>query len=74
MVLEKGLRVYGSSRSGREDFINTVELYQTDPSVVAYLERIVGEVIEVSTVSDMTKAFEVDIKKPFGKTIMHWQK
>lgn len=74
MILEKGLRLYGSSRSGRPDFVNTVNLYKSDPSVVAHLERIVGQVIEVSAVDDMVYAFESDIKKRFGKTVMHWNK
>lgn len=74
MVLEKGLRLYGSSRSGRSDFVNTVALYESDPSIVAHLERIVGQVIEVSSIDDMVYAFESDIKKRFGKTVMHWNR
>ena len=31
MVLEKGLKIVGSSRSGREDFIRLVELYRKKP-------------------------------------------
>lgn len=47
MILEKGLRIIGSSRSGREDFVNLVELYKRKPEVVEYLENIVGEQIKV---------------------------
>lgn len=72
MVLEKGLRLYGSSRSGREDFEKTVSLYREHPEIVGYLNNIVGAQLEVKTIQDMKKAFEMDIHKNMGKTIMHW--
>lgn len=74
MVLEKGLRIIGSSRSGREDFVNLVELYKRKPEVVEYLENIVGEQIVVRDIKDITKAFEMDIHKLIGKTVMVWEK
>lgn len=72
MVLEKGLRLFGSSRSGREDFEATIELFAKDKSVAAYLQRIVGQVVRVCDVADINEAFEQDIKKAAGKTIMEW--
>ncbi|MDE6432859.1 MAG: zinc-binding dehydrogenase [Lachnospiraceae bacterium] len=74
MVLEKGLRLIGSSRSGREDFVNLIELYRRKPEVVDYLENIVGEQVTVREIQDITKAFEMDIHKLIGKTIMVWDK
>jgi ribitol-5-phosphate 2-dehydrogenase len=74
MVLEKGLRIIGSSRSGREDFKGLVELYQKQPQVVDYLENIVGEQVEIREIRDISKAFEMDIHKLIGKTIMVWNK
>lgn len=74
MVLEKGLRIFGSSRSGRVDFEKTVGIYREHPEVVNYLSNIVGAVIPVRSISDMKKAFEMDIQKSFGKTIMLWEK
>lgn len=74
MILEKGLRVFGSSRSGRADFEKTVELYQTNPELVEYLQNIIGATIPVKTVDDMKKAFELDRQNAFGKTIMIWEK
>lgn len=74
MVLEKGLRIFGSSRSGRVDFEKTVELYKEHPELVNYLANIVGAVIPVHSIDDMRKAFEMDIQKSFGKTIMLWEK
>ena len=72
MVLEKGLRLYGSSRSGREDFLKTVEIYRNHPEVVRYLSNIVGARIRIHSIEDMNRAFETDISKSIGKTIMIW--
>lgn len=72
MVLEKGLRILGTSRSGREDFLGLVKLYEQQPDVVAYLEKMVGAVVDISGVPDMIRAFEMDIHKEMGKTIMIW--
>jgi len=72
MVLEKGLRIFGSSRSGNQDFADTVQFYVENPDVVKYLAHIVGDVVEVNEIADFTKAFEADIRKADGKTIMHW--
>ncbi|MCQ4635267.1 ribitol-5-phosphate dehydrogenase [Anaerovorax odorimutans] len=74
MILEKGLRVFGSSRSGRKDFEDTIRLYEENPQVVQYLENLVGDVVEIKEIKDFTKAFEADIHKAGGKTIMVWNK
>ena len=74
MVLEKGLRIFGSSRSGYKDFVETVEFYKEHPEVVNLLEYIVGDVFEINDVEDFYRAFEADIAKPGGKTIMIWNK
>lgn len=73
MVLEKGLRLFGSSRSGRADFEAVVNLYRENPEVLGYLSLLVGDVVPVRAVSDMTKAFEADLRKTMGKTIMEWR-
>ena len=72
MVLEKGLRIFGSSRSGRDDFAGLVDLYTEYPEIVTYLENIVGSEVEVHGVKDIVQAFETDIHKLIGKTIMKW--
>ena len=72
MVLEKGLRFFGSSRSGRADFIQTLELYQNSPESVGYLRNLVGDWIHVRNIADMQAAFEADIRSSFGKTVMEW--
>lgn len=72
MILEKGLRLFGTSRSGRADFSKTVGLYKEYPEIPVYLSRLVGSTVEIDRYADIREAFETDIKKSFGKTVMHW--
>lgn len=72
MVLEKGLRLYGSSRSGRVDFERTLALFQTNPQMIDYLRALVGNVVTVESVRDIATAFDADVRKQMGKTIMKW--
>ena len=73
MILEKGLRMFGSSRSGYDDFLRTVTLYRENPEVLDYLSNLIGVQMTVRTVKDLTEAFEADTRKMFGKTIMKWE-
>ncbi|MBQ7739694.1 MAG: alcohol dehydrogenase catalytic domain-containing protein [Eubacterium sp.] len=73
MILEKGLRVFGSSRSGVADFQKTVDMYVEHPEIIDYLGNIVSSVNVVRTTSDIKAAFEKDTKKAFGKVIMKWE-
>lgn len=72
MILEKGLNVFGSSRSSAEDFKNTVEMFEKHPEIVEYLKNIVGDIVDVRSIDDMHTAFQKDIAKAGGKTIMVW--
>ena len=72
MVLEKGLHIFGSSRSGRSDFEGLLNLYEKHPEIVSYLENIMGAEVEVRDVKDITRVFEMDIHKLMGKTVMIW--
>ena len=72
MVLEKGLRMFGSSRSGRADFELAVKVLGEHRDMVAYLAALVGDVVEVRSAKDMVRAFEADQRKSMGKTIMRW--
>ena len=73
MILEKGLRVFGSSRSGVADFQRTVDMYVKHPEIIDYLGNLVSSVNVVRRTSDIKEAFEKDTKKAFGKTIMKWE-
>ena len=72
MMLEKGLRMFGTSRSGQDDFRTTVSLYHKHPEIPLYLSRLVGNTVEINRFADIKTAFETDIKKAYGKTILHW--
>lgn len=74
MVLEKGLKIVGSSRSGRKDFVRLVDLYTQKPEIIDYLENIVGEQIIIREIRDISRAFEKDSHKLIGKTVMVWDK
>jgi ribitol-5-phosphate 2-dehydrogenase len=71
MVLEKGLRLIGRSRSGREDFIETVRCFEQYPKLQQRVKKIIRDVIPVSNIRDITRAFEEDVSQPF-KTVMQW--
>ena len=51
---------------------NLVDFYVSHPKVVNYLELLVGEVVDVKSIEDMDRAFEADMHKAKGKTILHW--
>ncbi len=74
MVLEKGLKFFGSSRSGREDFQMTVDMLSKNDWMVNYLSNIINNIVPVKDIPDMNRAFELDIQKPGGKTIIEWKK
>lgn len=73
MILEKGIRMFGSSRSGVEDFEKTVEMYEKHPEIIDYLGNLVSSVNVVRTTADIKQAFEKDTQKSFGKVIMKWE-
>jgi len=72
MVLEKGLTLFGSSRSGADDFQRTVDIYKKYPEVVEYLSKLIGEVHNVKKINEITNAFEGDLSNSWGKTVMRW--
>jgi ribitol-5-phosphate 2-dehydrogenase len=74
MVLEKGLNLFGSSRSGVKDFERTLQILHDNPDIPSYLENIVGDVVTVRTIEDIHKAFKLDIARNFGKTVIKWEK
>jgi ribitol-5-phosphate 2-dehydrogenase (NADP+) len=73
MILEKGLTVIGSSRSGREDFVNVVNFMNENKEIADYLQTIVGAVHKVRSIQDINHAFEKDLTESWGKTVMEWK-
>jgi len=74
MILEKGLRLFGSSRSGKTDFVRTVEMMRQYTAIPRYLENLVGDEVGVRSIKDIHRAFELDSKRNFGKTVLVWDK
>ena len=72
MVLEKGLNLFGSSRSGREDFELTVKILSENPKFVSYLENLITNKIKLTSLADFDDAFNLDSNSRFGKTVMEW--
>lgn len=71
-VLEKGINLFGSSRSGRKDFENTINLINENKDMLNYLENLIANEIEINTIEDISKAFNIDAHSNFGKTILKW--
>lgn len=69
-VLEKGLTLVGSSRSGRQDFETAVELMQ-DKTLQNRLGYIIYEDKPVRCIKDIQRIFETDMTTPF-KTVFRW--
>lgn len=70
-VLEKGLRMIGRSRSGRADFVNTVDIIRENPEMQQQIRKILTQIVPVSNIKEISETFEQGIKTPF-KTIMKW--
>ncbi|GAF17461.1 xylitol dehydrogenase [Bacillus sp. JCM 19046] len=73
LVLEKGLTLFGSSRSGTIDFQETVDFLEENKDVIDYLSHLVSNVIEVSAIKHIDRAFEEDLVSSWGKTVMEWK-
>lgn len=69
-ILEKGLTLVGCSRSGREDFKNSVE-YMQDEVFAKRISRIIYEDKPVSSIDDIHRVFQSDLNTPF-KTVFKW--
>lgn len=73
LLLEKGLTLIGSSRSGATDFQRTIDLYRKFPEIPRYLTRLIGTVTAIESIEDITAAFEEDLSKSWGKSVMVWE-
>ncbi len=69
-VLEKGLTIVGSSRSGKENFEKAVELMKIR-RVRRRLGSIIYEDAEVISIDDIHRVFATDQDTPF-KTVFKW--
>jgi len=72
LVLEKGLTMIGSSRSGVQDFQSIAKIYKEKPDVIEKLSLLKGQEFEVKTINDAIEAFESDLSTSWGKTVIKW--
>lgn len=70
MVLEKGMTLIGCSRSGRDDFLTTVEL-MSNRRFQERLKVIIYEDLAVRNISDVYRVFQTDLATSF-KTVFYW--
>lgn len=71
MILEKGLTLIGRSRSGRRDFEEAVSLLENDKTFAARMQQMISEKIDVSTINDISQAFEIAKNVDF-KVVINW--
>lgn len=71
MVLEKGITLIGSSRSGKKDFKEAVEFLESHADVQNQLKKLISMVIDIRCNEDIVRAFEYDLTTSF-KTVMNW--
>ena len=64
--------MFGSSRSGAQDFKDVAQLYKDNPDIVEKLSLLKGEEYEVKTINDAIQAFEADLSTSWGKTVIKW--
>ena len=69
-ILEKGLTIVGSSRSGKKNFEDAVALMQTQ-RIRRRLGSIIYEDAEVNSIDDIHRVFATDQDTPF-KTVFKW--
>lgn len=72
MVLEKGLMLYGRSRSAKEDFENAVKIMETDKTLARRLALLVSEVKPIRGINDIHKAFQESRIVDY-KLVMDWK-
>ena len=70
MILEKGLRLFGSSRSGVADFMRAAGLLSANPQLGQSLERLIGDIVPMRGIADLHTAFRLDMQQRFGKTVL----
>lgn len=71
MVLERGITLIGSSRSGSKDFIGAINFLEEHQDAQNQLQKLISSVIDIDSIDNINKAFEYDLTTPF-KTVLNW--
>lgn len=72
MILQKGLTMIGTSRSGSYDFKEALRLLQENSELCSRFEPLIGIVESVENINDLNQFFEKDFGSSWGKSIMKW--
>lgn len=72
MILEKGLILYGRSRSTRQDFVDAVHVMETDKRLAHRLALLVSEVKKIRDINDIHQAFQKSRIVDY-KMVMDWK-
>lgn len=72
LILEKGIRLVGNSRSCYDDFRQVIDILSRNPDAIEYMEKIISNIVEVTNLQQIVDAFECDIRKAYGKTVLKW--
>lgn len=72
MVLQKGLTFIGTSRSSINDFISVVHILNEDVNVLNQMGILCDDTLKVSTLKELSSAFEYDQNHSLGKTVIEW--
>lgn len=72
LVLEKGLTISGTSRSGYDEFRETIEFLSKHPKEKQRFSNLIGIEKKVDTIEDINEFFEMDINNYWGKSVMEW--
>jgi ribitol-5-phosphate 2-dehydrogenase len=73
MILEKGLTLSGTSRSGLEDFQDTIRFLAEKENARKRLENLVEIEKIIKTIDDIYNFFEDDVANSWGKAVMKWE-
>lgn len=70
-ILEKGLTLIGSSRSGYEDFIDTVNFLEEERNQ-RQMRKIINFLGDIKNIDDIHSVFREDLSTPF-KSVFNWR-
>ena len=72
MVLEKGITMLGRSRSGREDFVDSVSIMEQNIKLAKQMKMLVSEVMAIHNINDIHDAFQKS-KIADYKMVLDWK-
>jgi len=72
LVLEKGLSISGTSRSGVEDFEQTIAFLASHPIAKKRFANLVGIEKKIDSIQDIHEFFDEDMANSWGKAVMTW--